>query len=387
MKFGHFRPMPPDSLARDDRRGRTSAAADRPFIAEKERTRIDGAGNKVVVVDRSAEVTFIDGIDEASLPVFQQKWWLDVARQADNFGEATVFKSGVLVGSLPYIMRRGRVGLRYCASPDWSHLGGPVVSQTLSDAEKSAILRQLIAQLPRSISFGFRCPPASQDRELIGEAFKAAGFRHFTETTFSQSPDQANVMERLTRKHRLHIKSAAKALDIAEISEDQFIDFYSVNLAESGIKSHERLDLARELIARGRGSVPPRVRVIAAGKKAAGVPLDAAIACAWDSMRYYYWMSSRRRRGDNSPHDPPHPDAIKLLIVTAMAHARDLGLIFDADGCSTPGHMTLYRDVLGIPNEEFRDVYERLTRLAVWYRDHNHTLKKIASVLRLRGQR
>jgi hypothetical protein len=120
------------------------------------------------------------------------------------------------------------------------------------------------------------------------------------------------------------------------------------------------------------------VRVIGGRGKTPGAPLDAAIACAWDNMRYYLWMSTRRRHVENSPHQKPHPDAIKVLIVNAMAHARDLGLTFDADGVSTPGAKTLYSEILRIPNEEYRDVFERLTKYARWYRVHLPGIKKMA---------
>lgn len=57
--------------------------------------------------------------------------------------------------------------------------------------------------------------------------------------------------------------------------------------------------------------------------------VDAAICIVWDNECCYYWLSTRRKES--------HPDAIKLLIVEAMKHARKLGLNFDADDANTSG--------------------------------------------------
>jgi hypothetical protein len=325
-------------------------------------------------------MTVVKGIDESLLPVYQQRWWLDIARGDKRYHEARVLEDGIVVGRLPYIIRRSRFGLRWAASPDWSHFGGPVTSPLLSDDEKSCVFSKLIAQLPRSISFGFSCFPYSNDGDLIKQAFVAADFEHSTEVTYSQSPNDANILDCMARKHRLHIRSARKALDIVGISEDQFIGFYSVNLEEAAIKGHASLHVARDLIAAGRAADQPQIRVTAARRKKPGAPFDAAIACIWDKTRYYFWMSTRRRRSDDGRHDKPHSDAIKMLIVEAMAHARDLGLIFDLDGVSTPGTETLYRDILKLPHVELRHIYERPTRMARWQRRHLHKLKKIAAM-------
>jgi hypothetical protein len=117
----------------------------------------------------------------------------------------------------------------------------------------------------------------------------------------------------------------------------------------------------------------------------ADAPLDAAIACAWDSNRYYYWMSTRRRHSQESPCDKPHPDAIKLLIVNAMAHAKSLNLLFDVCGFNTPGAQKLYKELLRVPNEENRDLFERLTIFLRLYRTIKRRLVKLTAFQRAKG--
>lgn len=281
------------------------------------------------------------------------------------------------MGSLPYVVRRTKVGTRWGAPPDWAHLGGPVVSQMLTDAEKSEVLARLIAQLPKNVSYGFVCSCYTDDAPLVTRAFTDAGFTHFTEKTYYQSPSEPDVLSRLKRKHRLHLESARRELEIVELGEGEFIDFYSANLADVAVRARLPLASARALIARGRSG--GQVRIFAARRKSAGAPLDAAIACAWDKVRYYYWMSTRRRPSDQL-HDGSHPDAIKLLIVNAMAHARSLGLVFDTDGCSTVGSENLYKELLQIPNKGLRDVFERVTKLQLWYIALQGRLDKFATI-------
>jgi hypothetical protein len=327
----------------------------------------------------------IEGIDQSSLPVYQQSWWVGIARGSARYIEAQVFKDGVLVGSLPYIERRNGIGITWGISPHWSHLGGPIVSQALSDEGKTNVLRQLIAQLPRKTSFIFHfvCSSHAKDVGLIRQAFINAGFKHSTQITYSQTPEDTDVMSRLNSKHRSHIRSADKILEVREIGADEFTSFYETNLKAAGLISWAPLNVARDLIVKGREVDAPQVSVIAARKRKKGSPYDAAIACAWDKKRYYLWLTTRRRPSDNSS-DKPHPDAIKLLIVKATEHAQNLGLTFDVDGVIAQGHEKLYKEILKVPNMELRDVFDRargLTRLFVIYR---RKIKKAAAFLGFR---
>ena len=221
----------------------------------------DDRGGAACAAGPSEESAWRDGIDQSTLPVFQQKWWV-AATQGSGCHEARIFKDRTLVGSLPYVVRRTKVGTRWGAPPDWAHLGGPVVSQMLTDAEKSDVLARLIAQLPKNVSYGFVCSSYTDDAPLVTRAFTDAGFTHFTEKTYYQSPSEPDVLSRLKRKHRLHLESARRELEIVELGEGEFIDFYSANLADVAVRARLPLASARALIARaspaGRSESSPR---------------------------------------------------------------------------------------------------------------------------------
>jgi hypothetical protein len=304
-----------------------------------------------------------------SLPVFQQPWWREIAARDEDSREFTVRHEGVVVGRLPFIVVKDRIGNRLGFPPIWSRLGGPIVSQTLDSEEKAAVLHQLLEQLPRSISFKFVCSSTGSDVDLIREAFVAEGFDHRVETTYVQHPDDPGILNRLSAKHRGHIRRADRDLEVIEIGADPFMEFYQSNLKAAGKDSYAPVKNARDLIVRGQNREAPQVRAFAARRKAPDAQLDAAIACAWDDQRYYLWMTTRRRP---SPSDllaeRPHGDAIKLLILAATEHAHSMNLVFDVDGAITDGAKNLYHDILKFPRVESRDVFIRDTAIYSVYK-------------------
>lgn len=308
------------------------------------------------------------GISQADLPVFQQAWWIEIAKGDADFRELQVHRDGVLVGNLVYILVTNKLGNKLGFPPVWSHLGGPVVSQTLTREERAEVIRELVAQLPSNTSFKFVCSPSSSDADLIKQEFERAEFDCSTEATYLQYPNDKGILERLSGEAKRQIISAPKKLQVVDISADEFIAFYKVNLTAAGKQSYASLQSARDLIARGQEDNRQQVRVIAARQKIAGAPLDAAIAYAWDKQRYYLWMVTHRSSSDRDSEHKPHHHAGKLLILHGTEDARRRGLIFDADGATTEGNQTLYRNRLKFPHTEYRDVFSRDTKLYKLYK-------------------
>ena len=317
-----------------------------------------------VVMDMPSRLLVQSGMvtDPANLMVFQQPWWMGIAKGDSDFCELQVRRNNITVGSLAFILVTNKFGNKLGFPPVWSHLGGPVVSQDWSREERADVIRELIAQLPRNISLRFVCSPATSDADLTKQEFTRAGFECSTEITYLQYPSDPGILERLSGESRRQIASAPKKLQVLDIGADEFVSFYEANLAAAGKKSYASLKSARDLITRGQKGDAPQIRVIAAKQRREGAPLDAAIAYAWDNKRFYLWLVTHRRSSDNS-HDKPHPHAVKLLILAGTEAARKMGLIFDADGATTTGSQTLYRDRLKFQHTEFRDVFTRDTKM------------------------
>jgi hypothetical protein len=304
---------------------------------------------------------------QPDLAVFQQPWWLEIARRGEDYREFQVSQDGAIVGSLGFVLATNHIGNRLGFPPIWAHLGGPVLSPALSPIEKADVLRRLLAQLPRNISFKFVCNPNGGDADLVRQAFQRDGFEHRTETTYVQRAEDPDILSRLSKKHRGHLKRADRDLEVLQIDADPFIEFYQANLKAAGMESYASLANARDLIAKGQQSSAPQVRVLAARPRAGGSAFDAAIACAWDDRRYYLWLLTRRRLVHSSGRRP-HGDAVKLLIFRATQHAQELNLTFDVDGATTEGARNLYDDILKFPLVESRDVFIRDTKIFRLYK-------------------
>jgi hypothetical protein len=279
--------------------------------------------------------------------------------------------NGVVIGSLTYIVQHNALGIPSGSGPHLSRVSGPIVSTHLSDEEKAVVLGRLIAKLP-NISFAFSISEHASSATLVREAFKLAGFKCFEQLNYSQPPECAG--NNLGKKVRSHIRQARNKLDVIDIDPDNFINFYRHNLDSANSKSYFPLEVARDLISRCINRDSPQARIIAASRKTPEpsceqATLDAAICIVWDKERCYYWLSTHRKES--------HPDAIKLLIVTAMKHASTLGLTFDADGANTPGAERLFKTVFRMTNEERRYVFTRTSRWSRLYETHHSKINKI----------
>jgi hypothetical protein len=308
-------------------------------------------------------------IDQSGLPIFNQNWWINVARRAPEYRELTVIHGDVVVGQLPFVLLRGRLGLLRGQDPHWSHLGGPIVDQRLSRTEQAEVIRSLIEQLPRSASFCFVCNPELSYADLVRSAFKQSGFDHATQITYLRHPSDGDVLDARKSKHKGHFKRAAKELECVDVSAKEFVQFFAANLKAREKTSYSPLEtmtaLIDEAISRGqaRAIAAKRVSRCQSPNHDRWAFYDAAIVYVWDKTRCYYWLSTHRSASKDNSEAKPHPDATKLLVMKAMENAQAMDLIFDADGVSTPGADNLYRNIFGLRIEQSRDVFLRATIL------------------------
>jgi hypothetical protein len=324
----------------------------------------------------------VAGIDQSGLPVFSQDWWINIARGSSRYRELKVVRRGVVVGRLPIVLSRSRLGLLRGQDPHWSHLGGPIVDQGLSRTEQADVIRSLLEQLPRWASFNFVCNPDLSYADLVRSAFKQSGFDHATQITYLRLPSADNVLSTRKSKHRGHIKRAAKQLDCVDISAKEFVQFFETNLKASQKRSYSPLDtmtfLIEEAVSRGQARAiaakPSRSQSVDHGRSS---PYDAAIVYVWDNERCYYWLSTHRIASADDSNAKPHPDATKLLAVRAMEDAQAMNLIFDADGVATPGAGNFYRNMFGLSKEQRRDVFQRETILERLYRRYRQQFKAV----------
>jgi len=304
--------------------------------------------------------------NRSELSVFHQDWWLDIAQTCPGYRELKVVSGGNTLGKFPFVLQKNRLGLTFGLDPYWAHLGGPMVREELSAPQQADVIRSLIHQLPRRTSFTFVCDPTLSYAGLVKRAFIDAGFEHSSQLTYVRMPEDGDVLGVRSRKHRGHIKRAAKALTCLDISPEDFAQFFASNLEARGKRSIAPLTMLPRLIGEaitrgcGRAIAAMPNRSTADGSSAL---YDAAIVYIWDDRRCYYWLSTHRVPSERETGCKPHPDAVKLLVVNAMEHAQKMGLVFDADGVVSPGADHMYRNILGLRIEERRDMFRRLNTL------------------------
>jgi hypothetical protein len=323
---------------------------------------------RVMATDVVSSSLLVQGHDRGrlDLSVFHQGWWHDIARRFPGYCELKVARGERTVGRLPFVLWRNRLGLTFGQDPYWAHLGGPIVDEDLSSEEKSKVLRGLIQQLPRRASFSFVCDPTLSYADLVRKALFDAGFEHSSQITYVRLPEDGDVLSERKRKHRGHIKRAAKCLECVDLTANEFVEFFETNLKERGKRSYAPLkmlpQLIQQTIERGCGrAVAARLNTgETSGSTESRLPYDAAIVYIWDDRRCYYWLSTHRVASGEDTTGKPHPDAVKLLMVNAIEHAQSMNLVFDADGVVSPGADHLYRNILGLKIEERRDVFRRL---------------------------
>lgn len=254
--------------------------------------------------------------------VFHQPWWLQIA-SAGAYREITVSRGGRLVGRLPYVQSRTRLGLVTLRMPALSHVLGPALAPQYGgdnfprSLKQMSILEALLAQLPRAAHISFRLHGGLKDTL----AFEVAGFTSKACFTVEVPPLPPDVLWRQMRdKTRNVIRRAQEKLVVTDsCTPTEFFAFYEANLKLRGTRNvYDRVvahALMTECLARGCG------RVLEA-RDAAG-RLQAAVFTVWDECAEYYFMSTRSAEAHNG--------AINLLIWEGIQHAVARNLIFDMD--------------------------------------------------------
>jgi hypothetical protein len=288
-------------------------------------------------------------------PIYLQDWWWDIASSGRQKLVA-VYEDGRELGRLLYFPRT-RSSLRFCQLPEgvhapWTQYCAPTINEGPEGpgaARRGEIAYKLAYKLPHNISYHLTCPHYID--AAILSAFARAGFQIGTQRSFifdARGAKTADILARLDMSTRQRYRKAEKKLDIVEIAPSKFFDLYRRDLAARAKTSYHDLDVAERLATTCRARGTGCIRITAAkGKDTADCDdhsYYAAIACLQDEAFSYYWMSTRAA----NVIDPAIKNgAIKFLLVDAIEHASQAGLIFDFDGAASEGSGELYRGFRG----------------------------------------
>lgn len=262
-------------------------------------------------------------LDVGNVPVYMQDWFTGITAHLDEARTFRVVENGMTVGNLSLHIGRNLIGMKQGHNLPWARLCGSVIVPYLADDRKTRIMRELIRQLPKDVSY-FLTLASQADHE----AFLAEGFEPLLEGNYVITPDRLSTLENsFSKMTKRHIRQAERDLLVGSASPDTFIKLYSEHLARRRRKPYVPLGIAQALIEEGLHR--DQCRIFTAQRRDTG-EIDAAIACLWDSETYYYWMTTRRLQIDGESR--PQQGAVKLLIWSAIQDAALRGLTFDFDG-------------------------------------------------------
>jgi hypothetical protein len=253
--------------------------------------------------------------------VFHEPWWLEAAT-AGAYQCVECSEGGNAVGRMPYLIRK-KYGLPCGVMPDLTHFLGPAIDEGEGKEQsrfsrRTAITKELIAQLPKTSLFEIKCHRGMTD----AIAFQEMNFRctvQFTHEILPQTED--DVWKGLYDRRRGAIRRGLKMHDLVLMDDpEEFARFYESNLDERDLTNNmERAALRRVLSAaleRGRGTMR--------GARDGSGALVAAIFCPRDFAATYFLLTSRKKESENG--------AICALIWEEIRAAMARGHSFDFDG-------------------------------------------------------
>jgi hypothetical protein len=258
--------------------------------------------------------------------IFHEPWWMEIVCNG-AYRETTVAVDGVVIGRLPYKIRKQTPGLTVIGMPTMTHVLGPAIDENAGgnklrrQIKNLGITAKLLAQLPDFSHISFRLHGDIADTL----AFDAAGFESGVNYTVEIPPDSKEALWRQMRdKTRNIIRRAQEGLTIEESENaEEFLWFYENNLnAQNRYPKAISSKLVNNCISRQVG------RILLARDPYGDI--KAAVFCVWDARREYYFMSTR---SDDAP-----SGAVSVLIWEAIQHASARGLIFDMYGIHVVGN-------------------------------------------------
>lgn len=259
------------------------------------------------------------GLPKASL--FHQPWWLSVVTRGRS-QEAVVTHEGVVVGRMPYFVRRRR-GWLFSEMPPFTRTLGPVISVANGRSRPHPkIVGKLVEQLPRVHVFRQVWHPVITEALTI----QTSDFRLGLQYTFRLQccGGAAQLWKGFRDKTRNVIRRAQERYTVRVVTDPaDFVRFYGSNLRQES--NREEFDVFPAL---WESCTERACGHIQAAVDAAGTPV-AMVFLAWDDEAMYYILSTRAEGADNG--------AISLLLWQGMQQAAERGLIFDLDGVSSAG--------------------------------------------------
>jgi len=264
--------------------------------------------------------------NEKSLPLFSQYWWLDAVCGKSNWDVVIVEKGGLVVGSMPYFIKK-RLFFSLFILPPFTQILGPWIRYsservTVKLGNEMEIIQALLERLPNYDFF-------SQGLQYIYSntlPFSWNGFTARAGYTYvlDQISDHDKLWNNLTGRARSEIRKATNRFEITikdDCSIDDFISLYKMTFERQKKNVPHCEDVMRRIES---ACSEKSCRKILIAKDPNG-NLHAGAYIVWDENVTYYLMGGGNPILRNS-------GAMSLVLWEAIKEASLHNDRFDFEG-------------------------------------------------------
>lgn len=263
---------------------------------------------------------------EKSISLFSQDWWLDAVCGEDNWNASLVEKSGKIIGSMPYYIKK-RMGFTILVQPPLTQTLGPWIYLSSAKyakrlAHQKDVMVALIEQLP---DFDF----FSQNWNYCNTnwlPFYWKGFKQTTSYTYilPDLSDEKALWNSLEAKIKTDIRKASARFKLKvkeDYGIDAFLELSQMTFKRQGIAMPYPQSIVRQLdsVCAKRDCRKILIAEDEEGRHHAGAFI------VWDHNSAYYLMGGGNPKLRNS-------GATSLVIWEAIRHAAKVSNCFDFEG-------------------------------------------------------
>jgi hypothetical protein len=279
-------------------------------------------------------------LDELRLPaatLFHEDWWLDAAAGA-NWDRVTVERDGVVVASMPFVLR-SRFALRFLTMPPYTRTLGPLLTNIPTKpsrklATEVELLQGLLAKAPRHDRFEMTLPPESD----LTLAFVTCGYSVTNTFTFTWdgTPPANQLLQEMQPKTRRKILANAKRLHTERHTDiERYIRLSAVE-HNRFFTNHNDFRAIRNIF---QACVERNQAMVLSAVNEAGRDVAVSVL-VWGCGVLYNLLAARHPKEAG-------PGANSFLLWEAMQIAHEKGLCFDSDGVYSP-HATIFYSRFGL---------------------------------------
>jgi hypothetical protein len=293
--------------------------------------------------------------------IFQAPWWLDATAGEGNWGIAEVKNDGQVVASLPWTLKKNRLGLAILSHPPLTQTLGPWISDPSAKSKYSTriarekdLMEALIDQLPSYDIFRQNFAP-----EITNWLpFYWKGFEQTTRYTYRLSFDEKieSIWKNLRENIRGDIRKAERK-SISVVSTDDIDVFLDVN-EKTFIRQGLRLPYSRSYVRKLYDAcISHRAGKVFLAKDGDG-RVHAGNLIVWNEHCAYYLMGGGDPFLRNS-------GATSLAMWNAIQFASKVSRIFDFEGSMIESVERFFRGFGAVQTPYFSLTHVRSKRVAM----------------------